>query len=132
MMQPNRKLVLPLILVFIFFNTFFITARSFFERHGIDRDVLIIANAVLFAGNLITLLLQRRAMANSNPNVFVRSVMAGTMIKLFIIATAFMVYIFINKKNINRPAVYISIALYFIYLAVEVAIALKLNKQKNA
>ncbi len=76
--------------------------------------------------------MQRKALANSNPNVFVRSTMAGTMIKLFVLVGAFATYVMLSKKSINKPAVYISIALYFIYLAVEVAISLKLNKQKNA
>ena len=131
-MQPNRKAVLPLILVFIILNTFFITGRSFLEMQGIDRDVLIIANAILFLSNLVTILLLMKALRNSNPNVFVRSMMAGTVIKLLVIAISFIAYAFAVKKNINKPAVYISIVLYFLYLVLEVAIVLKLNKQKNA
>lgn len=131
-MKHNPKAVLPIILVFIFLNTFFITGTSFFEKHGIDRTVLIAANAILFVSNFITLLLLQRSLKNSNPNVFVRSMMAGTVIKLLIIAIAFVAYAFALKKNVNKPAIYISIFLYFLYLAVEVAIVLKLNKQKNA
>jgi hypothetical protein len=131
-MQPNRKAVLPIIMVFIVLNTLFITGRSFFERQGIDRDVLIISNAILFLSNLVTIVLLMKALRNSNPNVFVRSMMAGTVIKLLVIAISFAAYAFAVKKNINKPAVYISIFLYFVYLALEVAIVLKLNKQKNA
>ncbi len=131
-MQNNRKQVLPLVLFFLFFNAFLLTQPAFFERHGIDRNVLIIANTLLFLSSFITLLMLRKALANTNPNVFVRSTMAGTIIKLFLVAGAFAAYVLLSKKNINKPAVYIAIALYFIYLAVEVAISLKLNKQKNA
>lgn len=131
-MQPNRKAVLPIILVFIFINTFLLTGRSFLEKQNIDRDILIVSNAILFISNFITLLLLQRSLKNSNPNVFVRSMMAGTVIKLLIIAISFIAYVFAVKKNINKPAVYISIFLYFLYLALEVGIVLKLNKQKNA
>jgi hypothetical protein len=131
-MNKNRKAVLPLILIFIFLNTLFIIDNSFFKKQNIDNDVLVISNAILFVSNLITLLLLIRALQNSNPNVFVRSMMAGTVIKLFVIAIAFIAYAFAVKRNINKPAIYISIFLYFLYLAVEVGIVLKLNKQKNA
>jgi hypothetical protein len=105
---------------------------SFFEKQGIDRNVLIAANALFFLANFIVFLLQQRAIKNTNPNVFVRSVMAGTMIKMVIVAGAFIAYVIFAGKNINKPAVYISVFLYFMYLAVEVAIAMKMNKQKNA
>jgi hypothetical protein len=76
--------------------------------------------------------MQKKAMQNANPNVFVRSVMAGTMIKMLIIAGAFIVYVLVAGKAINKPALYISIFLYFLYLAIEVTILMKMNKQKNA
>lgn len=131
-MQANRKALLPIILVFILINTFLLTSPSFFEKQNIDREVLIGANAILFISNFITLLLLQKALKNSNPNVFVRSMMAGTVIKLLIIAISFVAYAFAVKRDINKPAVYISVFLYFLYLALEVAIVLKLNKQKNA
>ncbi len=131
-MQSNRKAALPIIFLFIFLNTFFLFFGNFLEKQNIDRYVIISSNAVLFISNFITILLLQRSLKNANPNVFVRSMMAGTVIKLLIIAVAFVAYAFTVKKNINKPAVYISIFLYFLYLAVEVAIVLKLNKQKNA
>lgn len=131
-MQKSRKTFLPLAVLFIFLNTAFLLLPSFFERYGIDRDVLIVANTLLFLSNFIVFLLQRKALKNTNPNVFIRSVMAGTMIKMVIIAGAFIGYVVWAGKAINKPAVYISIFLYFLYLAVEVIMAMKMNKQHNA
>lgn len=131
-MQTNRKNILPLVLLFIFTNTFLITAKSLLERNGIDRNVLIAANALFFLTNFIAFLLQRRALQNSNPNVFVRSMMAAMMIKMFVVLGAFLGYVIIMGKAVNKPAIYIAVFLYFLYLAVEVAIVMKLNKQKNA
>jgi hypothetical protein len=131
-MQQSRKPFLPLAILFIFLNAVFLIMPSFFERYGIDRDVLIAANTLLFLSNFIVFLLQKKALKNTNPNVFIRSVMAGTMIKMVVIAGAFIGYVVWAGKAINKPAVYISIFLYFLYLAVEVAIAMKMNKQHNA
>jgi hypothetical protein len=132
-MQKNKQQILPLIIIFIGLNTVFLTASSFFAKYGIDIYVLIAANSLFFLTNFIAFLLQRRALQNKNPNVFVRSMMAGMMIKMFVVLGAFIAYVLISgKQTVNKPAIYISLFLYFLYLAVEVAIALKLNKQKNA
>lgn len=131
-MQNRRKQVLPLLFIFIFINAILLTSPSFFDRLGIDRDVLIAANAILFLIHFITFLLQSRAIGKTNPHVFVRSMMAGLLIKMFVVIAALLGYILIKDKEVNKPAIYISIGLYFIYLAVEVAIVMKLNKQKNA
>lgn len=131
-MGTGRKTVLPLLFLFIFLSALFISSTAFFEKHDIDKDVLIIANIILFVCNLASILLLQRSLKNSNPNAFVRAMMGSTIIKLLVIAISFAAYAFAVKRNINKPAVYISIFLYFIYLGIEVAIVLKLNKQKNA
>jgi hypothetical protein len=131
-MQKSKTPFLPVIVLFLILNAFFIIAPAFFERFGIDRNVLIVSNVLYFVSNLIVFLMQKKAMQNANPNVFVRSVMAGTMIKMLIIAGAFIVYVLVAGKAINKPALYISIFLYFLYLAIEVTILMKMNKQKNA
>ena len=131
-MQNKRKQILPLIFLFIFLNTFFLLMPAFLKKYGIDRDVLIIANALLFLTNFIAFFLQQRALQNSNPNVFVRSMMASMLIKMVVLLGAFLAYVVLFGKTVNKPAIYISIFLYLLYLAVEVALVMKLNKQKNA
>jgi len=130
-MQNRNKQVFPLILIFIFINTFLLTAPAFFEKNGIDRNVLIIANTLLFLTNFVAFFLQRKALQNKNPNVFVRSMMAGMMIKMLVLLGAFLLYIMVLGKQVNKPAIYISLFLYLLYLAVEVMLLMKLNKQKN-
>jgi hypothetical protein len=131
-MQNRRKQVLPLLFLFIFFNAFFLLFKTFLEKYGVNKDILLIANTLFFLTNFITLFLQSRALQNTNPNVFVRSMMAGMMVKMFVVLVAFIIYVLLYGKAVNKPAIYISIFLYFLYLAVEVAIVMKLNKQKNA
>ena len=131
-MQNRRKQIFPLLFLFIFLNAFFLTGHNFLAKHGIDSDVLIVANSLIFLTNFIAFLLQRKALQNTNPNVFVRSMMGAMMIKMFVVLGAFIAYVLIMGKAINKPAIYISVFLYFVYMAVEVAIIMKLNKQKNA
>ncbi len=131
-MQNRDRKVFPLLFLFIILNAFLLTGHSFLVKQGIDVDVLIVANILFFLTNFISFFLQRRAMQNANPNVFVRSIMAGTMIKMLVVAGAFVVYLMLAGKAVNKPAVYVSISLYFLYLAVEVAIVMKMNKNKNA
>jgi hypothetical protein len=131
-MQNKGKQIFPLLLLFIFVNTFLLTGRSFLERQGIERDVLIIANTLFFLINFIAFLLQRRGLQNKNPNVFVRSMMAAMMIKMFVVLAALITYVVMLGKTVNKPAIYISVLLYFLYMVIEVALVMKLNKQKNA
>jgi hypothetical protein len=58
--------------------------------------------------------------------------MAAMMIKMGVVLAAFIIYILAFGKAVNKPAIYISLVLYFVYMVMEVAIVMKLNKQKNA
>jgi hypothetical protein len=75
--------------------------------------------------------MQKRASRNTNPNVFVRSVMGGTMIKMAVCIVAIAIYAFAFKSSFSKMSVFASMFLYLIYLAVEVSLATKLNKPKN-
>lgn len=71
-------------------------------------------------------------MKSSNPNVFIRTVMAGTFIKLLILATAALIYIFVAGENRSVYGVVSSLLLYVIYTVVETKTILELNKKQNA
>jgi cation transporter-like permease len=91
-----------------------------------------VANLLFFAITLIAFFMQQKALKNSNPNVFVRSVMGGMMIKMAICIVAVFVYAFAFKESFNKRTILAAMFLYLIYLAAEVLVATKLNKQINA
>ena len=122
----------PLVVIFILFSVIFILAGLFFTTTGVDFMVLIAANCLFFLVSLVAYKIQRKAMDNSNPNVFIRSVMGGMMLKMLICVAAVMAYVLLSGIHFNKPAVYISMVLYLVYLSAEVAIMMKLNKSKNA
>ncbi len=131
-MKAKRNLLLPLLLVFIICNGVFISAKTLLAKWGIDNGVLIIANSLFLLLALITFFIQQRALQNKNPNVFIRSVMAGMMIKMFTCIIAIFIYWFIMKDKFSKASVIAAMFVYLIYLVIEVMLITKLNRQKNA
>lgn len=131
-MNQQHKAVLPLVIIFIFLSGFFISASLFFSATGVDFRVLLAANCLFFIISLVSFGMQKKAMKDKNPNVFIRSVMKGMLLKMGICVAAVMGYVLISGKYFNKPAVYFSLLLYIVYLVAEVAIMMKLNKRKNA
>ena len=130
-MRSGTKEILPFVLIFIVFNNFFLFSKDLLAKWHLDNLVLIIANSLFFLINIVVYALQKKASKNTNPNVFIRSVMAGMMIKMAICIVAVMIYSLAFKSSFSKYSVFAAMVLYFIYLAVEVRAATKLNKQRN-
>lgn len=131
-MSPQRKVFLPLVMVFIIFNALFLTGRSWLAKWNIDQEVVIWANLLFFVISLLVFLMQRKALSDKNPHVFVRSVMGGMMIKMLVCIIAVVAYVMAAGKNYSKPAVFVSLGLYIVYLAVEVGVIMKLNRRTDA
>jgi hypothetical protein len=130
-MYPQKKVIFPLLLVYVIANLVLYAVRVILTRWGIDFTVLLFANSIFFLLSLLTFFMQRRALQNSNPNVFIRSVMGGMLIKMFFIISAVIVYRLIAGNSVSKVSVFSSMFLYLLYLGVEVSIITKLNRQKN-
>lgn len=127
-MRFSFKTVLPLIITFIVLGALCLTAGVLLNNRGIDYAVVMGGNCFFFLVSLLVFRMQYAALHNSNPNVFVRSVMAGTMIKLFACIIAVMAYYFLSRPAFNKPALYASMIIYVVYLVVEVKTIMKLNR----
>ncbi len=130
-MNKQRRFILPMVMVFIFTNTLLLLFGQRFAAWGVDQYMLMGANCLFFLVSLTAFLLQRSALKNTNPNVFIRSVMGSMFIKMMLVLVVFLVYIMIVRKGINKPAVFAAMFLYLVYLAAEVAGVMKLNREKN-
>ena len=131
-MNPAVLVLRPLVITFLFLTGVFLLLKLFFGQWNIGTEVILIANCLFFLVSLLVFRIQAKAMADKNPQVFVRSIMVGMMIKMGVVVAAVAGYVLPNVKGFSRPAVYISLLLYIVYLAVEVAAVTKLNKRKNA
>lgn len=130
-MRRNRSRLLPLIIFFILLNALFLTGKNFLERSGFDRSVLVIGNLILFAATLVSFVFARQGLRSENPQAFVRSVYMSIMIKLFICVIAAVIYIFLFRKNLNRPALFTCMGLYLVYTFIEVSVLTKTLKEKR-
>lgn len=131
-MHTHKNVIFPLIFLFILLNALFLFNKSIFDKWGVDRLVLLGANLLFFSISVITFFMQRRAIKHSNPNVFVRTVMGGVMIKMFACLLALLAYFFLSGSSFNKPAIYGGMFIYLLYLVVEVTVLMKLNKKKHA
>lgn len=131
-MNFSFKTVLPLFITFLILTVLCLAGNLFYNQSGINYLVIMGANCLFFLVSLLIFRMQYVALHNSNPNVFVRSVMAGTMLKMLFCLVAVVAYYFASRPAFNKPAVYISMIVYVIYLVVEVRAIMKQNKIKNA
>lgn len=127
-MRKNRPF-LPVVVVFIILNAFFIAGKKLLLLWRADQDVLIVGNVILFVITLVSYLLAQKALKNTNPNAFIRAVIGGIMIKLFVSIIAAVLYVATFKYQINKPALFACMALYLVYTFVEVSVLTKQLKQ---
>ncbi|MEP7239057.1 MAG: hypothetical protein ABI685_14355 [Ferruginibacter sp.] len=131
-MNFSFKPVLPLFITFLVLTVLCFAGCFFFAEKGINYAVVMGGNCLFFLISLFVFRMQYVAMQNSNPNVFIRSVMGGMIIKVFACVIAVVAYYFISGTAFNKPAVYLCMVIYIVYLVVEVRTIMKLNKTKNA
>ena len=131
MNRTSLALLRPIILIFVFLNAFFIVGKMWLAKKGIDQEVLIAGNLVLFVVSLITFLITYRSFQSKNPNVFVRAMYGGFIIKFFVVAVAAFIYIMATKKDVNKPALFICMGLYVVYTFFEVSSLIRILKQKK-
>lgn len=127
----SRKILLPLIFIFIAINSLCLVFNNRLNASGFSTDVIIAANLILFLLAIITAFMHLKALKNINPHVFVRSIMGATILKLLVIAGAAFIYLYAAGESRSAKAVLAGVGLYFIYTIFEVRMALRLNKQNN-
>ena len=109
----------------------FFSNRHLFAANGIDGTVLLIGNLILYIVTLTAMALTLKSFDNKNPQVFVRAVYGGFIIKFFVLATAAFIYIMVARKTVNRPALLICAALYILYTGLEIRELFKVLKKKE-
>ena len=132
MVLRNRfREFVPIVLLFIILNSFFIAGRGMLERWGASQNVLIGGNLLIFGLTFFSFVLAERGLQNKNPHAFVRAVYSSVLLKLFIGIIAAFVYIAIEKKNLNKPGLFTVMGLYLVYTFLEVRVLTRMLKKKN-
>ncbi|MBS4042808.1 MAG: hypothetical protein KGZ59_03230 [Chitinophagaceae bacterium] len=127
------KQTIPLFLFFILINCAIIPLKSWLYKHQINTDVVVAANFLLFLLSAINIALHKKALQNKNPNVAIRSIMGGTLIKLMLISIAIFIYLMVAGEKRNSYGIFTGMVLYLVYTIIEVRIATKMksNNGKN-
>lgn len=127
----NRKRFLPLLGLFIAVTSFANLFRDFLSGKGIDADVLVIGNSLIFLISLLSLYFHIKGFLDKNVQVFLRSVYGSLMIKMFGLAAIAAIYILVMKKEVNKPALFICMGLYVLYTIIEIRQVFHLLKEKK-
>jgi hypothetical protein len=129
--MKKNKPWFPLVILFVVLNGLFIAAKNILVKQGVDNDVLIIGNVILFLATLFSFLIYFRSMRVTSGGSAVRGMYGSFLIKFFTCLVAAFAYIMIAKKDVNKPALIICMGLYILYTIVEVSSLQKLLKQKK-
>src|SRR4051794_24255812 len=113
--RKRANVVAPMLIFFLLVNAFCLLFKNWLDAKGIDHAVVMSANCILFILSILIFLMHKRSVQSANPHVFVRSVMAGTFIKLIVIAGAVTVYLISAAENKSIYAILAAIGLYFVY-----------------
>lgn len=125
------KKLKPVLIIFIAFNILILINNTLLQKYNVDKNVVLGANLLFFIVSILVFFMQKKALQNANPHVFVRSVIAGMMIKMFSTVIAVLAYVVLTGKNYNTKAVFVSLLLYLVYLGAEVAAISKENKKNG-
>ena len=128
-MNKPLQFLKPLFIIFLLVNILVFALKSFLEMQKFDISVLLGANALFFLMAVLVFFMQQKAIRNTNPNVFVRSIIAGMMLKMFGTVIAVLVYVLMSDKNYNKRSVFLALLIYLLYLGGEAASIMKLNRK---
>lgn len=128
-MSIATKALAPFLIIFFVVNIIVGAAWNPLVRMGMDNYVLLGANALFLLMNILVFFIQKKALTNANPNVFIRSIMSGMMIKMFLCVIAVLIYTVSIGDKFNKSSVFVSLLLYLVYLGVEVMVMTRLNKK---
>lgn len=121
----------PAILIFLVLNSGFLAIMKKLDDWGFNYSVLVIGNLLVFGISFLSYWMAVKGLTTRNSHAFFRWVYGSVMIKLFLLSGVAFVYIMMNKKEVNKPALFFCMGLYIVYTFIEVSALMKVNKQKT-
>ncbi len=132
-MQKSRivKGDIQVIFLFMTLGVLFFTLQYVFPSTTVNYNVLILGNLLLFFVSWVSVRMSMRAVRHENVQVFLRLMYGSFIMKFFVLAVAAFIYIYIFKKDVNKPALFGCFGLYILYTFIEVRSVLKQSKKPN-
>ena len=129
MEKSFRRLTRSVGILFIFGSVLIIVFGSWLALRNIAPHVVLSANILLYVITMLNLYFQWRNINHPNPNVIVRGVIAGTFIKLLLLASSVMIYLLASGPSRSVNAVFVGMGLYIVYTWLEVRISLQMKRK---
>jgi len=131
MNKQSLRSFFPAIMIFLVLNSAFLAMTKKLESWGFEYTVLVFGNVLVFGISFLSYWMAVRGLTTKNNHAFFRWVYGSVMVKLFLLAGVAFIYIMMNKKEVNKPALFFCMGLYVIYTFIEVSALMKVNKQKT-
>ena len=131
-MNPGYRFLLPFVYMFISITCLLSLLRKTLVTWEMNYQVLQLANLFFLLVSVLVFFILKKSMASSNPHVFIRSVMGGMMLKMFLTVIIVLVYALSSGSNFSKYSVFGALFIYLFYLVGEVIAVLKLNKKPDA
>jgi len=113
------------------FKLIFLICRNFLQANGVDWQVVSGGNLLIYLITIASLHLLTKGLTAPNTPRFLGNAFGGILLKLMVCAIAAFIYIFMVRKAVNKPALFICMGLYLVYSFVEMRIILKHSKAIN-
>lgn len=117
-------------MVFVLVTGMLALSWKLLPAKNINPWVVFTANALLLGVSLLNIAYHRASLKKKNPQAVLRSVMASTMVKLFVLAALAMIYLLGAGAGRSVYAVILSMGLYIIYSWMETKILLQLKSHQ--
>ena len=132
-MKKRNHSLFPFLVLYFSIWVVFKVAHVWLVSHQVDLNVAKYANSLIWVLSMISFLITQKSFANPNPQASVRAIMSSFMIKFFVIAIAAFIYIYLQRKTVNLPALYLAALFYILYTTLEVRLLLnQLKKSTHA
>jgi heme/copper-type cytochrome/quinol oxidase subunit 2 len=94
----------------------------------LTANIIMIGTTLLAAITLFTFIISYRASLKASPHQFVNGVMGSTFLKFVLCAIAAGIYIYLERKNINKPDLFFMMFIYILYTTIETMFLFSLSK----
>ena len=130
-MKKNSTLYLPLFIVFGVVFLLVLVFKDYLISKDVNTSFVLGANFVLFTLSVAGLFIQSKGAGSANLNAFLRGIYTSLLMKMFLIVGAIIIYITIMGGEVNKGAIFISMALYIVFTGIEVKQIMKLVRRKT-
>jgi hypothetical protein len=131
-MKKELKYLIPVLILFFLMLIIILSFSALLIKWNIDPAVVLFANLLFMVLTAVNFLMQVRGLNNSNPNVFIRSMMGGMLLKMAVVLISLMIYWKASGAAFNKNGVFVSLGIFFLYFVLGVYCVMLLNKSKNA